>query len=216
MFHIHYSGNVIFEKCLMKQLIIILSLFFSGQLLCQSSGFDLPAEHPCSKAADKSEVYRFLNRDYQKAIAFSRECYWPESQTIYFLGLKGEVWRTGTIRLKYRGRDKSAENIRRTRIRSKKIPTERALHFLETFEMENLISVSPDSLNCDTRIISDSVKQRTLITDGCTDIFILMDTGRFIEVSAYYPDKFNEIFFVRQRKEFIDMRNAFMIFLSKN
>ena len=195
----HVGGNF------MRYSIIVIFLFVSTISFGQLPTFD---SNVAESDKDESLIYQTFRGQYELMISFTKDCYWPNGQVFYVLGLKAGKWEKFKWTVKFEDGEKiiiAKTNRRRLNISDRKIEG-----ILSFWKENQFFLLARDSLNLMEKVIDRDTKVTMFVTDGCTDRFDVLTMDSYRIVSAYLPDHFQKEIPVLQRQKFILSRDKFL------
>lgn len=154
-----------------------------------------------------SPVFEHFSGTDATVISYTTWGYWSEKRMYYMIVRRNDEWKA------YRWRAKLLErgSSQITRITRKRIHlnSDNLQQLLAEWTTLGFGSLDQDSINIRSKRMSDGSVVDMSLTDGHSDVFEILQNGKYREVSSYMPEYFQKEIPVIDRQTFIQGKDAF-------
>jgi|688.fasta_scaffold13762_9 hypothetical protein len=154
-----------------------------------------------------SPVFEHFSGTDATVISYTTTGYWSEKRTYYMIVRLNDEWKA------YRWRAKLLErgSSHITRITRKRIhlTSDSVDQLLAEWTALGFWSLDQDSINIRSKQMEDGHVVLMSLTDGHSDVFEIMQKGKYRELSGYMPEHFQKEIPVIHRQTFIQGKHAF-------
>jgi hypothetical protein len=161
-------------------------------------------------AKKRSLVYEKYIKRYDTTIVGTRSCYWPEEQRFYIVGNKNGKWELFLLTIKFKGRDKGKDEIKRMKEKRMELNGISIDSLFNFWTEMGFWAFDPDSVNCNSRKLPNGNTKFISMSDGCYYSFEVFTKDKYYVTGAYNAVAYQKEIYTLQREKFLKCVDKFI------